>query len=104
VQANFTALQPTAQGFASLWDTGNWPGTSSLNYTPAVAEIANFTQTLIGPDLKIRLKTQQPAQYIIDIVGLVVQNPFAQIASGSAVAGLRAQIGEKIAAWQRRPQ
>jgi hypothetical protein len=101
VQANLTVLLPVAQGFASLWDAGDWPGTSSVNYVPAVPEIANFTQTVIAPDRTIRLKTNRAAQFIIDIVGFVMTNPFQQFAAGAvqpnAASGTHPQGN-----WQRQ--
>lgn len=102
VQANLTVLLPVAQGFASLWDAGDWPGTSSINYVPAVPEIANFTQTLIAPDRTIRLKTNRSAQFILDIVGFVMTNPFQQFASGAAAAPHAASGTHAQGNWQRQ--
>ena len=102
VQANFTVLLPTAQGFASLWDEGDWPQTSSVNYTPSVAEIANFTQTVIGGDGKIRLKTQRAAQFIVDIVGFVVADPFTQFDVPTVAGPGAARIAKSMGRYQKR--
>jgi hypothetical protein len=98
VQANLTVLLPVAQGFASLWDAGTWPGTSSINYVPSVPEIANFTQTVIAPDRTIRLKTNRAAQFILDIVGFVMTDPFAQFVAGAVATDAR---GQQHAPWRR---
>jgi hypothetical protein len=102
VQANFTALQPLAQGFASLWDQGPWPGTSSINYIPSVPEIANFTQTVVGSDMRIRLKTQRACQFIIDIVGVVVSDPFSQLNPSFGGSAAAAAAGANRPLWERQ--
>lgn len=101
VQANLTVLKPTAQGYASLWPSGDWPGTSSINYGTALPEIANFTQTLIATDpvtnkRTIRLKTKYPAQFILDIVGFVVADQFAQLSAAAAPPGIAATGPQRV--------
>lgn len=85
VQANLTVVYPTGLGWAALWDAGTFPSNSSINYVKGV-NVANFTQTLIGPDRYIRFKTSLPVAVILDIVGFVVADPFAQL--DAAKAGL----------------
>ncbi len=100
VQANLTVHSAVSAGFASLWDQGSFPGTSSINYVAGTA-IANFTQTLIGDAGTISFKTQRTCHFILDIVGFVVTDPFAQFGGGFSVTanGARAQGGFQ----KRRP-
>jgi hypothetical protein len=106
VQATLTAVIPTVIGFGSLWDEGVWPGTSSINYHPSIPAIATFTQTVIGDDRKIRLKTEHPAAYIIDIVGFVMTDPFTQFTEAASLGRVQSAAGKAVPAlWQkRRPQ
>jgi hypothetical protein len=103
VQANLTVVNPAAVGNVSLWDAGTWPGTSSINYSPTLPALANFTQTVIGEDLGIRVKTNQAVAIILDIVGFVVTDPFWQLAPGAERAiNARGGNGTAISRWQKR--
>jgi hypothetical protein len=106
VQATLTAVIPAVAGFGSLWPSGAWPGTSSINFHPALPAIATFTQTVIGTDRKIRLKTEHPAAFIVDIVGFVLTDPFTQFTDAAANGQVQSAAGKAVPAlWQkRRPQ
>jgi hypothetical protein len=103
VQANLTVAGPAAGGWASLWDSGSFPGTSTINYgSPLPAGLANFTQTVVQSTAtrrSIRLKTSRAAHFFLDIVGFVVTDPFAQLI-GAATMSARA-AGPSAA--KRRP-
>jgi len=101
VQANFSVLRPVTSGFASLWDAGPFPGTATILYNPVMVELSNFTQTLIGPDQTIRLKTNRAAQFVFDIVGFVMTNPFEQFTSLVTATGAQAR-NPGLARWQKR--
>lgn len=87
VQANLTVVNPAGTGYASLWDDGAYPGTSSINYGTSLPALANFTQTLIGPNSRIRLRTSKAAHFLFDIVGFVVADPYAQLVGFGTMAG-----------------
>lgn len=102
VQANLTVFS-AGRGFASLWDQGDWKGTSNINFVPNT-HIANFTQTLLGDDLRMRVKVQETSFVIIDVVGFVVSDTFQinwdnipgyTTASMSAAAGAKSANGTK---------
>jgi hypothetical protein len=93
VQANLTIINPTGQGYAALWDEGPWPSTSSINYgvVAGLPAIANFTQTVVGSDLRIRFKTNRAAAVLLDIAGFIVSDPYTELGGqGIAAAGLKA--------------
>jgi hypothetical protein len=104
VQANLTVAGPAAAGWASLWDSGTFPGTSSINYSyPLPAGLANFTQTMIFDDVannrrSIRLKTSRAAHFFLDIVGFVVADQFVQLAGPLMAANAAGRTSGK-----RRP-
>ncbi|MGW0432978.1 hypothetical protein ACWDV4_10595 [Micromonospora sp. NPDC003197] len=89
VQANLTVDMGTATGWAALWGEGPFPANSSINFT-ANTPTANFTQTLLGSDMKLRVKVNKPVVIIFDIQGFVLSNPFRQFA-GSAEGAVAAR-------------
>jgi hypothetical protein len=99
LQANLTVASPTGNGWVALWDSGTFPGTSSINFTPAEGAIANFTQTVIDPIAKtVQMKVSKPVQIILDIVGFVVSDPFSQLTGPPPAAGA---LGA-TPMWQKR--
>lgn len=89
LQANLTVVSPANSGWAAIWDAGTFPGTSSINYGTALPALSNFVQTPIAEDSTRRfvsLKTNQPVHLIVDIVGFVVADPFAQLSFAAADA------------------
>ena len=100
LQANLTIVKPLSGGYGALWDEGPWPSSSSINYDAGVGAIANFTQTVVGRDLRIRFKTNSAAAVLLDVVGFIVADPYSQFAvTGLAASGLKAA---KSGAVQRR--
>jgi hypothetical protein len=101
VQANLTVVNAVSGGYASLWDEGPFPGISNINY--ATGTLANFTQTLIGSDQAIRVKTSKAAIILIDITGFIVTDPFTQFSDSARTAmNARGGNGDSIARWQKR--
>ncbi|HEX2771538.1 MAG TPA: hypothetical protein VHN18_03805 [Micromonosporaceae bacterium] len=94
LQANLTVVSPANSGWAAIWDAGTFPGTSSINYGTALPALSNYVQTPIaetpitgGTRRFVSLKTNQPVHLIVDIVGFVVADPFAQLSGAAASAG-----------------
>nr|MDT0657875.1 hypothetical protein [Micromonospora sp. DSM 115978] len=101
VQANLTVVSPVSGGYASLWDEGPFPEVSNVNY--GTQTIANFTQTLIGSDSAIRVKTNKAAIILIDITGFILTDPFTQFPDGARAAmNARGGNGDSITRWQKR--
>lgn len=99
VQGNLTCSSATGSGWAALWGTGGaWPKNSSINFT--TVPIANFTQTLLGPDMKLRVKVLKPVVIIFDIQGFVLADPFSQINPASPIAA--SALGAQAQRWQKR--
>ena len=101
IQGNLAVTNGTATGWVGLWDEGPFPGTSSINFVASTA-IANYTQTVLGSDLRIRFKVSRPVTIFFDILGLILTDKFAQLGpifQGSQVAGLASPR-----ALQRRKQ
>ena len=76
VQANITVTGHQADGWLAAY-SGTFTGTSSLNFSPAVSAVANFTQTALSPQLTLTIRLNQPAVVIVDVVGFVMSDPFA---------------------------
>lgn len=85
LQANLTVVSPANNGWAAIWDAGTFPGTSSINYGTAFP-LSNFVQSPIAADSTISIKTNQPVHFLLDIVGFVVADPFAQLSFAAATA------------------
>jgi hypothetical protein len=55
-------------GFASVWPTGAWPGTSSVNFTSASATVATTTVVgLVGATFQILASTS--TDVLVDVIG-----------------------------------
>jgi hypothetical protein len=85
IQGNLSCGESLSDGWASLWDEGTWPGNSSINF-PKTTWIANFTQTLIGSDLRIRVKVSAPTIIVFDLSGFVVTDWMSQLNFGGTGA------------------
>ena len=69
VQLNVTVAEGTAASFLSVWDEGEWPGTSSLNWADASAS-PNAVTTSVGSDGFIRLYNDTGTVHtIVDVTG-----------------------------------
>lgn len=95
IQGNLTIGSATRKGYASLWDEGSWPGSSSLNFVQSVWT-ENFTQTLIGSDQRIRLKLSAPGIFVFDVFGFVVADPYSQFGPGITANTNAAQAFAKM--------
>ncbi|WP_040390630.1 hypothetical protein [Catelliglobosispora koreensis] len=76
VQANITVTGHQADGWLAAY-SGTFTGTSSLNFSPAVSAVANFTQTALSPQLTLTIRLNQTAVVIVDVVGFVMSDPYA---------------------------
>lgn len=69
VQLNVTVAEGTAASFLSVWDEGEWPGTSSLNWADASAS-PNAVTTSVGSDGFIRIYNDTGTVHtIVDVTG-----------------------------------
>lgn len=84
VQLNLTIENALVQSgvtgpWAAMWGNGDaWPGTSSISFQYGGHATSNFVQVPIGTDGKLRLKLYARAIVVIDVVGLVLSDAFAQ--------------------------
>jgi hypothetical protein len=95
IQVNFTVVSATAAGFAAMWDTDVFPvpGISSINYQANTA-VANFCQSVVGTDGRVRIKTNKPVAVILDVVGFILPDPFVAFnTSSSGAPAARAMAG-----------
>jgi hypothetical protein len=68
VVANVTITGPSAPGFATVYDCGTRPGTSSLNYGPGITR-PNEVIAQLSPDGDLCVFTLSDTHVIVDIVG-----------------------------------
>lgn len=69
VQLNVTVAEGTAASFLAVWDEGDWPGTSSLNWADASAR-PNAVTTSVGSDGFIRIYNDTGTVHVIvDVTG-----------------------------------
>jgi hypothetical protein len=62
-------IAPLASGgFATVWPSGDWPGTSNANFN-AGQPIAATTVVGLGPDAKFLVQSNVSTNVVIDIVG-----------------------------------
>lgn len=106
VQGNLTIGEGQGAGFASLWDEGDWPGHSNLNFQSGPFT-ENFTQTILGEDMGMRLKLNKPGIFVFDIFGFLLVNWIEQLAgeeSGATVTKNKAvrSMRQRISAMRRR--
>jgi len=70
VVVNVTAVEPSAQGFLTVYPCGTRPGTSSLNYT-AGKVVANEVIAKLSPAGSICVYTKSKTDLVVDAVGYV---------------------------------
>jgi len=99
VQGNLTIGEGQGAGFASLWDEGDWPGHSNLNF-PSGTFTENFTQTIIGEDMRMRLKVSRPGIFVFDIFGLLLVNWLEQLVDTES--GAKATKNKAVRSMRQR--
>lgn len=86
LQMNLTVLS-LLPSYTAVWDSGNWPGTSSINSPANMQAISNFVQAAVGPDATLRFKVLKPTRIIVDVVGVIATSGnFAQTQQAQALA------------------
>jgi hypothetical protein len=68
VLINITVTQGVAAGFLTAWPSGAWPGTSSINWSPAQT-IATTTVTRCGPNATFLVLANTATDFLIDVIG-----------------------------------
>ncbi|MEO8265258.1 MAG: hypothetical protein ABI706_07060 [Ilumatobacteraceae bacterium] len=68
VLINLTIAGPQAGGFASVWPSGPFPGTSNINFTPG-QNIATSAVVGCGPGASILVMSNTVTDFIIDVSG-----------------------------------
>lgn len=70
VAVNITVVNPAGSGFATAYARGSSrPGTSTINYSPALSPIANNAVVKVGSSGQICVYTLSSAHIIIDVTG-----------------------------------
>lgn len=75
VVANLTADQPGGTGYLSMYsaDLAAWPGNSSLNYSPAIPNIANGVICTLGAGNGVKIRAGEAATHVIlDVIGYLL--------------------------------
>jgi len=68
VLISFTIAGPLGGGFGSVWPSGDWPGTSCINFTPG-QNIAVTTTSGCGPGATIQVLSNTVTDFLIDVIG-----------------------------------
>ena len=68
VLINLTIAGPQAGGFASVWPSGPFPGTSNINFSPG-QNIATSAVVGCGPGASIQVMSNTVTDFIIDVSG-----------------------------------
>jgi len=69
VVVNVTAVNPAATGYLTVYPSGTpLPATSSVNYV-AGSTVANQVITAVGQDGRIRIRSSQAADVLVDVAG-----------------------------------
>ena len=99
VQCTVTIDRATRNGFIAVWGAGDYPGHSSVNFTPTFP-ISNFVQSEVGGtavDPQLSLLVTVPAGVIIDVVGFIMADPFTDFnTTGAAVPSSIRAAAEKM--------
>lgn len=68
VLINLTIAGPQAGGFASVWPSGPFPGTSNINFSPG-QNIATSAVVGCGPGASIQVMSNTVTDFLIDVSG-----------------------------------
>jgi hypothetical protein len=68
VVINLTISGPRGAGFATAWPTGDWPGTSNVNFAPG-QDIAATAIVGCGPEATIQILASVVTDFIVDVSG-----------------------------------
>ncbi len=68
VLINLTIAGPQGGGFASVWPSGPFPGTSNINFTPG-QNIATSAVVGCGPGATIQVMSNTVTDFLIDVSG-----------------------------------
>lgn len=71
VFGTLTAAAPDDNGFLALWESGDHPGTSNLNFTTGT-NIATLATTRVTADRTFRLRAHRLSHVIFDISAIIV--------------------------------
>lgn len=69
IVGNLTVTQPEGSGFATIWATGDWPGTSNINFSGV--DLANAFTCGIASDGTVEIAASVPVHVIVDVVGFL---------------------------------
>jgi hypothetical protein len=68
VLLTLTIAAPSAAGFASVWPSGGFPGTSSINFG-AGQNIATTTVSGCGPSATVQVLSNVSTDFLVDVIG-----------------------------------
>lgn len=71
---NLTVTQPAADGFLTVWPSGDRLGTSALSYS-AGQTVANFCVSAMGPTDTVWLYTLRTTHVLVDVLAFDVGDP-----------------------------
>jgi hypothetical protein len=111
--ATVTATKTTSSGYATVWGTGEWPRTSTINWWDHGQVISNGVLSECGwyevngtryNDI-VALYVSAPAGIVLDVTGFLVTDPLLVTTAtpmSDAAAGARTTSGATVPA--RRPE
>jgi hypothetical protein len=70
IVGNLTITDAKGGGFATVWPSGAWPGTSNINFSPGV-DIANAITVGLGPGGTVLVAASKQTHVIIDVAGYI---------------------------------
>jgi hypothetical protein len=102
LQCNVTALNAEAPGWATIW-SGDVAPLGGINYQTSAA-ITNYVQTLVHPaNATVSIKVNKKVALIVDVLGFVVTDSFAQLkTAGAPPAAARAAGTARAKSPQRQ--
>ncbi len=68
VLITLTVVGPASAGFASAWPSGDFPGTSTINFVPGQS-IATTTTVGCGPLGSIQILSNSVTDFLVDVIG-----------------------------------
>lgn len=71
IVGNFTVTQEDGGGFATIWPSGAWPGTSNINFNPGV-DLANAFSVGLSSSGTVEIAASAATHAIVDVAGYIL--------------------------------
>ncbi|MEV4533312.1 hypothetical protein AB0J82_05715 [Asanoa sp. NPDC049518] len=111
--ATVTATKTAGSGYATVWGTGEWPGTSTLNWWDKGQVLSNGVLSECGwyevngttyNDV-VAVYVSAPAGIVLDVTGFLVPDPLYVAATAArSASAVSPRAAAKATATSRRPE